>query len=154
MSTIVVGIYANISRAQRAVSTLIEAGYPWQSVSVVLQSALLVADDDVPMLQGYYPEPMLALDDESGRIVLSAEGFLAAGPLAESLHRGRTDPCYDQGTPALSRAFFAAGIDPPAARYLEEALDDGAILVAVECDDRRACDARSMLRGEKFSRLH
>jgi hypothetical protein len=146
MASIVVGIYPSISKAQSAVSALIRSGFAWETVSVVLGTSTLV--DCNTFVAAEQCEPTVALDENNGRMVVLAAGFLAAGPLAELLHRTGSR----SGERALSALLTAAGMRAPVVVYLKDALDDGAILVAVQCDDRRAEDARGILRNPAASR--
>lgn len=129
--TLVVGLYDTLERAQGAVDDLIASGFPHAAVSILLSGC--AAGDDGP-----------ADGDGGPSVIVSASGrrmaLIAAGPLAASLRLRR-----DEGTGRVSEVLCAAGLSRFAATYFNEAICDGGVLVAVQCDDGLVRDARDIL---------
>ena len=131
--TLVVGLYDTLQRAQGAVDDLIASGFPHGAVSILLSGC--AAGDDGP-----------AASPNGPAVIVSASGkrmaLIAAGPLAASLRlRGESGPVSGPVTDMLC----AAGLTRFAAIYFNEAICDGGVLVAVQCDDGLVRDARDIL---------
>lgn len=129
--TLVVGLYETLHRAQGAVDDLIDSGFPHGSVSVLLSGAPAGAE--------------AGRDDASdGPVIVSASGrrlpLIVAGPLAASLRPQGVD-----GSGRVADVLCAAGVSRFAATYFNEAICDGGVLVAVQCDEGLVRDARDIL---------
>jgi len=137
---LVVGLYDSLPRAQHAVTDLIASGFPSGAVSILLRRAGAPG--------GAFASPVAgaALDEPE---IVSTSGrrlaLLAAGPLARSLHRARQDAGYDDGVGKVPDVLCAAGLSRFAATYFNEAICDGGVLVAVQCEERQVRDARDIL---------
>jgi hypothetical protein len=129
--TLVVGLYDTLTRAQGAVDDLIASGFPHAAVSILLSGC--AAGEDGP-----------ADGDGGPSVIVSASGrrlaLIAAGPLAASLRLRR-----ETGRGHVSDVLCAAGLSRFAATYFNEAICDGGVLVAVQCDDGLVRDARDIL---------
>ena len=127
--TLVVGLYDTLQRAQGAVEDLIESGFPHGAVSVLLCG------------NSANPTDMAAGD---GSVIVSASGrrraLIVAGPLAASFRAHRAD-----GQDRVPDVLCAAGLSLFAATYFNEAICDGGVLVAVQCDEGLVRDARDIL---------
>ena len=140
---LVVGLYDTLQRAQAAVGDLIDSGFPRGALSILLRGV------DPPSAHGSrLAVPLAAAGDDAHEIV-SASGrrlaLIAAGPLAVSLTRARSDAGYHDGEGRVSEVLCAAGLSRFAATYFNEAICDGGVLVAVQCEVRRIRDARDIL---------
>ena len=129
--TLVVGLYDTLQRAQGAVDDLIASGFPHRAVSVLLSGC--AASDDGPAMGLAGPSVIISA---SGRCL----ALIAAGPLAASLRLRR-----EAGTGHVPEVLCAAGLTRFAATYFNEAICDGGVLVAVQCEDRLVRDARDIL---------
>jgi hypothetical protein len=139
---LVVGLYDTLHRAQAAVVDLVDSGFPRRAVSMLLRGI------EPGSAFAHMPAGTLAGDGDAHEIV-SASGrrlaLIAAGPLAESLERARSDAGYRDGEGRVSAVLCAAGLSRFAATYFNEAICDGGVLVAVQCEDSRIRDARDIL---------
>ena len=129
--TLVVGLYDTLERAQGAVNDLLDSGFPHGAVSILVSGC--AADDDGPVR-----------GDGGPSVIVSASGrrlaLIAAGPLAATLRLRR-----EAGTGHVQDVLCAAGLSRFAATYFNEAICDGGVLVAVQCDERLVRDARDIL---------
>jgi hypothetical protein len=71
--------------------------------------------------------------------------ILAAGPIAAALAGAVTGGVTGAVTGGLAGALVDAGVDEDAARYYDEAIQAGGVLVTVEADDANAALARDVL---------
>jgi hypothetical protein len=131
--TLVVGLYDTLQRAQGAVDDLIDSGFPHGAVSILLSGSTSGEDGSV--------------DGDGGpAMIVSASGrrmaLIAAGPLAASLRLRRE---AGNGNGHVTDTLCAAGLTRFAATYFNEAICDGGVLVAVQCDDVLVRDARDIL---------
>jgi hypothetical protein len=138
---LVVGLFDTLHHAQAAVSDLVDSGFPRRAVSILLRGI------EPPVAKERRLPLPLAYDD--AHEIVSASGrrlsLIAAGPLAESLSRARSDAGYHDGAGHVSAVLCAAGLSRFAATYFNEAICDGGVLVAVHCEERRIRDARDIL---------
>ena len=126
--TMVVRMFETLTDAQRAVSELVESGYARNAISILVRDALRHTrprTDDTP---------------DHGPLA-RATNIIAGGPLGVELHRdGRA-----VGEQAVAHCLKTAGLQLPAARFFADAICNGAILVAVHCQDSEVRYARDIL---------
>ena len=116
--TMVVQIFDTLTDAQRAVSDLVESGYSRNTISVLVRDRLA---GRVPHCDDPHEHGALA----------RATNIIAGGPLGHVLHRD----AQAVGRRAVTQCLRSAGLKVSAAQFLADAICDGAILVAVHCDD-------------------
>lgn len=120
--TLVIGLYDSLSRAQSAIDELIACGFSDEALSILVAGP-----------------PCRAAADADGMTAARAR-LLAAGPLAKQLRM--RDGVDGEQIPHVLRA---AGLTPFAASCVTNAIVGGAVMVAVQCEERRMLDARDIL---------
>jgi hypothetical protein len=143
--TMVVGIFDSLVEVQRAVADLIDAGYARNTISILIRDGHL---DTAGERRGF-EEPangenhqVATLDGAEAVVdVVKTAKVLAGGPLATVLRQSSLD--HPEGP--VVRALTSAGLGLTSARYFTEAICNGAVLVAVHCEDRYVRDTRDLL---------
>lgn len=125
--TMVVGMFKSLVGAQRAVSELVASRYQRAAISVLVRQSR--------------EQPLAAAVANCGTQDRTPWRVLAGGPLAVSLRGSEADVAEDSVAHALS----AAGLRQTAARFFADAIAQGAVVVAVHCEDARVRDARDIL---------
>jgi hypothetical protein len=144
--TMVVGMFDSLVEVQRAVADLIDAGYARNTISILVRDSHADAvgvrqdfetpatDDDPPAISG--PRPAQPAVD-----VVKMAKILAGGPLATVLRQSSLE--HPEGP--VVRALTSAGLGLTSARYFADAICQGAVLIAVHCEDRYVRDTRDLL---------
>lgn len=144
--TMVVGMFDSLVEVQRTVADLIDAGYARNAISILVRDAhldapamhedfeLSASDDGQPRSTG--PQSVPAAVD-----VVKTAKVLAGGPLATLLRQSSLE--HPEGP--VVRALTAAGLGLTSARYFADAICQGAVMVAVHCEDRSVRDTRDLL---------
>lgn len=125
--TMVVGMFKSLVCAQRAVGDLVASRYPRGAISVLVRQSRENARAAAVAQCGTH-------DRQPWRV-------LAGGPLAMSLRDSEAAVAED----SVAHALTAAGLRQTAARFFAEAIAQGAVVVAVHCEDARVRDARDIL---------
>jgi hypothetical protein len=145
--TMVVGMFDNLVEVQRAVADLIAAGYGRNTISILVRDGHA---DGVGVRQGFEAP---ADDDDPAAIhaeshaaqgavdITRAARILAGGPLATALRQSSRE--HPDGP--VVRALTSAGLGLMSARYFTDAICQGAVMVAVHCEDRYVRDTRDLL---------
>jgi hypothetical protein len=142
--TMVVGMFDSLVEVQRAVADLIDAGYARNTISILVRDTHADAvavrqdfetpatDDDSPPIGG----PVQSAVD-----VVKMAKILAGGPLATVLRQSSLE--HPEGP--VVRALTSAGLGLASARYFADAICQGAVMIAVHCEDRYVRDTRDLL---------
>jgi len=125
--TMVVRIFETLTDAQRAVSELVESGYARNAISVLVRDA--------------YAHAVPHGDTGEHGARARPTSIIAGGPLGHALHHG-ADAVSAR---AVTQCLNVAGLQLAAAQFFADAVCDGAILVAVHCDDGNTRYAREIL---------
>jgi len=144
--TMVVGMFDSLVEVQRTVAELIDAGYPRNTISIVVRDAHLdapamhedfelAASDDGQSHSHGPPGAAAAVD------VAKKAKVLAGGPLATLLRQSSLE--HPEGP--VVRALISAGLGLTSARYFADAIRHGAVMIAVHCEDRYVRDTRDLL---------
>jgi hypothetical protein len=128
--TLVVGLYDTLQRAQGAVEDLIELRVPARGRE---RPALRRRREPARH------ERRRRLGHRLG-VRAPAQRLIVAGPLAAWFRAQRGD-----GHGRVPEVLCAAGLSRFAATYFNEAICDGGVLVAVQCDEGLVRDARDIL---------
>ena len=143
--TMVVGMFDSLVEVQRAVADLIDAGYARNTISILVRDshpdALGTRQDCQPSIDETHPALSEARGAESPVDVVKMAKVLAGGPLATILRQSSIE--HPEGP--VVRALTAAGLGLTSARYFADAIRNGAVLVAVHCEDRYVRDTRDLL---------
>lgn len=131
--TMVVGMFDKLANAQLAVADLMGSGYARNAISVLVRNRF-VPDDGGD--EGDEQGPLSRATNSA-----VAMRVLAGGPLGAAMRNDAEEPAEE----VVAHTLAAAGLAPSAARFFAEAICNGAILVAVHCQDRRVRDARDIL---------
>jgi hypothetical protein len=152
--TMVVGMFDSLLEVQRAVVDLVHAGYARNSISILIRdghvgaagsshetgtsssSDAYLADAD-PAASASLPADHLPASIDVAR----KARILAGGPLATVLRESSGE--YPEGP--LVRALTSAGLGLMSARYFTEAICNGAVMIAINCEDRYVRDTRDLL---------
>jgi hypothetical protein len=151
--TMVVGIFDSLLEVQRAVADLVDAGYPRNSISILIRDSHLGAeglgrsfetrsgnvfraDADPPGTAAAPPANVPGSVD-----VVKKARIIAGGPLATLLRQSSDE--HPEG--ALVSALTSAGLGLMSARHFTEAICNGAVMIAISCEDRYVRDTRDLL---------
>lgn len=142
----VVGMFDSLVEVQRAVADLIDAGYARNSISILVRDthadALGVHEGlEVPMNGEKHPAASGPQGAQSAVDVVKTAKVLAGGPLATALRQSSLD--HPEGP--VVRALTSAGLGLMSARYFADAIGQGAVMIAVHCEDRHVRDTRDLL---------
>lgn len=144
--TMVVGMFDSLVEVQRAVADLIDAGYARNTISILVRdthahAAGVRQDFETPTTDNDPPEITGPQSAQSAVDVVKMAKILAGGPLATVLRQSSLE--HPEGP--VVRALTAAGLGLTSARYFADAICQGAVMIAVHCEDRYVRDTRDLL---------
>lgn len=147
-----VGIFAAVYRAEAAIENLISAGFERENISVICSD-----DGKADRLEQATGEEVESLDHEDTTVssgiaggVIGGLAALAGVALTGGIGILAVGPIVAGGlTGTLLGVLVGSGVDEETARFYEQAVTDGNVLVAVHLDDEsfaKATRADQVLR--------
>jgi uncharacterized membrane protein len=147
----VVGHFRDRASADTAYDELRQRGFPSADISVVERgrddARAYTAEEPVTAGEGAAVGGIAGVLIGVGAMLIPGVGpILAAGPIAAALAGALTGGVTGAVTGGLAGALVDAGVDEDAARYYDEAVKAGGVLVSVSTDETNGAVARDVLQ--------